>query len=346
MEVDHKKVNSEAKRNGIMARKAGLQYMTDSAPGFSRIKKGKNQFKYLDQKGRILTKKSHLARIRSLVIPPAWNDVWICPSPLGHIQVTGFDVRKRKQYRYHAEWNKIRNENKFNKMVLFAEKLPLIRRRIKKDIKMKGLGRDKILASIIQIMEKTLIRIGNEEYAKNNHSFGLTTIRNNHVKIRGSHITFDFKGKSGKQHHVEMDNESLATIVRQCQELPGQELFAYKDDDGKVQNISSQHVNSYLQEITGEPITAKDFRTWGGTVCATLFLKTKEIPQSEGELKRLLVEAVTHTSKTLRNTPTICRKYYIHPVVFQAFEKGKLAEFSTHSAELMTKNLLKTFTAV
>lgn len=331
--------NLERKSESVAtAKKAGLIYVNDSAPGFKRIGTVK-KFKYIKSTGNVLRTPRHLARIESLVIPPAWQKVWISAAPRGHIQVTGFDVRGRKQYRYHSDWNDLRNEKKFSRMTLFATKLPLIRAQIKKDLKQKNYAREKIIAAVVKIMERTLIRVGNDEYAKSNHSYGLTTIRNRHVKVKGSKIIFDFKGKSGKQHHVEVEDPHLAKIVRRCQELPGQELFGYRDERGRVQNIHSQHVNQYLQDVTGEKISAKDFRTWGGTVCAALFLGELEIPKTKKGLKKIITETVNHTSETLRNTPSICKKYYIHPHVFDAFEKGHLTQiFHKHKANLTKKS--------
>lgn len=330
-----------------------LQYVNPLAKGFTRKGHGKN-FRYYDVHNKPLTNKPQLARINALVIPPAWQDVWICPSPRGHIQVTGYDVRGRKQYRYHALWSQKRNENKFSKIVQFAENLPAIRSRLAKDLSEKGMGPKKVLASVVSIMEQTLIRVGNEEYAKQNQSYGLTTIRNTHVKVKGQKIIFDFKGKSGKIHHVELSNPALAKIVRRCQELPGQELFAYETKRGEVKDVTSTDVNQYLHEITGQHITAKDFRTWGGTVQAALFLKDKNPSPNQTEMKKLIVQAVLHTSSELRNTPAICRKYYIHPGVFTTFQEGKLTKIFVSSqkksdpkikglskAEVFTKHLIE-----
>ncbi len=328
--------------------------MNGKTSGYTR-KRLKKNFIYFDSKGKRITSKLSLERIKALVIPPAWENVWICASSKGHIQVTGFDVKGRKQYRYHAEWNKARNENKFSKMQLFAQKLPLIRTRVQKDLKEPGLGRNKVLALVVKIMEQTLIRVGNDEYAKTNHSYGLTTIRNTHVKVRGARVVFNFKGKSGKQHLVELNDKQMAPLVRRCQDLPGQELFCYTDDRGKIHDVKSQDVNDYLKEITQETITAKDFRTWGGTVCAALFLKDQAPPKSQSEQKKTFVRTVLHTSETLRNTPAICRRYYIHPCVFEAYTKGTLKRAyvqckcsksirGLHMDEIFTRHLLNRFT--
>ncbi|MBC7465947.1 MAG: DNA topoisomerase IB [Bdellovibrio sp.] len=312
------------------AQQMHLHYVNPLEKGFTRKGSAKN-FRYFDIHLKPLKDRNHLARIKALVIPPAWQDVWISASPRGHIQVTGYDIRGRKQYRYHTLWSQKRNENKFSKIIQFAEKLPAIRDRLANDLNEKGMGEKKILASVVSIMEQTLIRVGNEEYAKQNNSYGLTTIKNGHVKVKGQKIIFDFKGKSGKFHHVELSNPTLAKIVRRCQDLPGQELFAYETKNGEVKDVTSTAVNHYLHEITGEHITAKDFRTWGGTMQAALFLKDKNPPPTQTELKKLLVQAVLHTSSELRNTPAICRKYYIHPGVFSTFQEGKMTKIFVSS---------------
>lgn len=307
----------------LAAKVAGLKYVTDSQAGFTRKKKGKS-FQYLDLDGKPLKSERHLKRIQALVIPPAWKDVWICGNENGHLQATGFDERGRKQYKYHAEWSQLRNETKFSKMILFSEKLPLIRKRIQKDLKLSGLPRNKVLAAIVQIMDQTMIRIGNEEYAKENESFGLTTIRNRHAQVQGHKARFRFKGKSGKFHDVEIEDRRIAQIIRKCQELPGQELFGYEADDGSYVDVSSSDVNDYLREITNENITAKDFRTWGGTVQAAQVLQCAGPHQTKTELKKQILSAVRSTAEHLRNTPTVCRKYYIHPCVFESYENGNL----------------------
>lgn len=306
------------------AESAGLRYVDPHGPGYTRRRRGAKSFAYFDPQGRPVRDPAKLKRFAALVIPPAWEDVWICPQANGHLQVTGRDARGRKQYRYHEEWNQARNQNKFSRMRLFAQKLPLIRARLQRDLRAPGMGREKVLASVVRLMEKTLIRIGNDEYARSNKSFGLTTIRNHHVRVRGGKILMKFNGKSGQFHDVELEDPSLAPIVRRCQELPGQELFAYLNEKGQAVDVTSQDVNQYLHEISGENITAKDFRTWGGTVEAAQFLKDRETPRSARELKRALVDAVSHTSSRLRNTRAVCRKYYIHPCVFEAFENGDL----------------------
>jgi DNA topoisomerase-1 len=313
----------------LAAKAAGLRYVSDIMPGFTRRKRG-SSFVYLDTQGKILKDQKQLQRIRTLVIPPAWTSVWICPLENGHLQATGRDEKGRKQYRYHEDWNQIRNETKFTKMHVFAEKLPEIRKRVQKDLETSGIGRNKVLAAIVKIMEQTMIRIGNEEYAEKNESYGLTTIRNKHAEVHGPKVRFRFKGKSGKLHDVEIEDRRIAQIVRKCQELQGQELFGYIDEDGNAVDVSSNDVNEYLREITGENITAKDFRTWGGTVQAALAFQELGPHKTKTELKKMMVQAVQRTAACLRNTPSVCRKYYIHPCVFKAYESGSL--FKIHAS--------------
>lgn len=313
-----------------VARQAGLVYVSDEQPGFRRGKKLKSGFQYFDVNGKVLRDEVQLKRIRSLVLPPAWTDVWICARENGHLQATGKDARGRKQYRYHPDWQKARNENKFSKMLLFAKKLPLIRAQVKKDLRRPGFDKRRVIASVIEIMEQTMIRVGNAEYAESNKSYGLTTIRNQHAKVRGSEIQFKFKGKSGKMHDVKIEDKTLAQIVRKCQELPGQELFAYLDDEGAAHDITSQDVNEYLMEITQEHITAKDFRTWGGTVQAAVKLQSLGPSETKAALKKSILRAIEHTSEQLRNTTSVCRKYYIHPCVLESYESGSL--FKVHAS--------------
>jgi DNA topoisomerase-1 len=251
------------------ARKAGLQYVTESQPGIVRILQGKHVV-YQSSRGKMIRDARTLRRIRSLAIPPAWTQVWICSRAEGHIQATGRDDRGRKQYRYHPRWVEIRDRNKYDHVLAFGKILPRLRRQVKNDLRLRGLPKEKIVATVIRLLETTLIRVGNDEYARENHSYGLTTMRNRHARVGSKIIEFDFKGKSGKHHHIELSDPQLARIVRQCQDLPGQDLFAYRDDQDVIHSIGSQDVNDYLREKTGEDFTAKDFRTWIGTVLAAL----------------------------------------------------------------------------
>ena len=258
--------------NAQAARSAGLVYVTDRRPGIRRVRHGRG-FRYVDPRGRPLTKRADLDRIARLAIPPAWTDVWICPHPRGHLQACGRDARRRKQYRYHADWRQVRDEAKYDQMLIFATALPAMRRQIARDLSAPGLPRRKVVAAVVQLLEKTLIRVGNDEYARDNHSYGLTTMRNRHVKVSRSRLRFRFKGKSGKPHDIAFDDVRLARIVRRCQDLPGHELFGYVDDEGNVQDIGSSDVNDYLREITGQDFTAKSFRTWAATVLAACALQ-------------------------------------------------------------------------
>jgi DNA topoisomerase-1 len=307
------------------AKAAGLRYVSDDRPGIRRRRAGKG-FRYVDAEGRAVRDREILGRIRSLAVPPAWEDVWICPSPLGHIQATGRDERGRKQYRYHPKWREVRDGAKYGRMTAFAEALPEIRRRTGRDLALDGLPRRKVMAAVVRLLERSLIRVGNDEYARNNHSFGLTTLRNKHVELDGSSIRFVFRGKSGVRHSVDVRDRRLAAIVRRCQELPGQELFAYIDEDGEVQDVGSDDVNEYLQEIAGRDFTAKDFRTWAGTVLAVLALQEFEAFDSEAQAKKNIVRAVERVAERLGNTPTVCRKCYIHPAVLDAYLDGSMLE--------------------
>jgi DNA topoisomerase-1 len=307
------------------AKAAGLRYVTDDEPGIRRVKRGKG-FSFVDPQGRAVKDEKTLERIRKLAIPPAWTDVWICPRPNGHLQATGRDARGRKQYRYHADWREVRDETKFGRMIAFGESLPKIRERIDQDMSLRGLGRDKVLATVVKLLETTLIRVGNKEYVKQNNSFGLTTLRDQHVDVEGSKLRFEFRGKSGKEHSVEVQDRRLARIVKQCRDLPGQKLFQYLDEGGERQSVSSEDVNAYLRETTGEDFSAKDFRTWGGTVLALSALLEVGACESEREANKAVVEAIKHVSGQLGNRPAICRKYYVHPVVIETFLEGKLRD--------------------
>jgi len=288
----------------------GLRYSSDSEPGIHR-REGARGFEYVGARGRVIRAEPILARIRKLAIPPAWTDVWICRDAHGHLQATGRDARGRKQYRYHALWREARDADKFEHMIDFARALPAIRRRVAEDLKLPGLPREKVLATLVRLLERTCLRIGNERYAEENDSFGLTTLRNRHVKVAGTRVEFQFRGKSGKFHKAEVDDPHLASIIRHCRELPGQALFEYLGEDGKAQAVASQDVNDYLKEISGEDISAKDFRTWAGTVFVATELARREGPVGPSHM----VAAVREASRRLGNTPAICRKSYVHPQV-------------------------------
>jgi DNA topoisomerase I len=299
---------------------AGLHYVDDATiPGIRRVGCGK---RYLDPNGRALSSRAVLKRIASLAIPPAWRDVWICPTPLGHLQATGRDARGRKQYRYHARWREVRDEVKYGRLIPFAEALPRIRARTAADLSRSGLPREKVLAAVVEILEKTLIRIGNDEYARDNHSFGLTTMLNKHAQVNGTSIRFEFRGKSGISHSIDLHDAQLARIVKRCRDLPGHELFQYLDADGHRYTIGSADVNKYLGEISGEAFTAKDFRTWAGTVLAARALAALATSRSTKEAKRRIVRAVECVAKQLGNTTAVCRKCYIHPAILEAYMEG------------------------
>lgn len=303
------------------AKAARLRYVMDNRPGIRRKRRGKG-FIYTDVDGKPLRDKDTLARIRSLVIPPAWTDVWICPIPNGHLQATGRDARGRKQSRYHPRWREIRDETKYERMNLFAQALPVIRERVEYDLALPGLPRERVLATIVSLMESTLIRVGNTEYARENQSFGLTTMRNRHVEMDGSLITFSFQGKSRVHHTVDLNDCRLANIIRKCADIPGYELFQYLDSDGNPHSIDSADVNEYLQSITGQYFTAKDFRTWAGSVLACDLLRELEPYTSATEAKKNIVEAIKKVAQRLGNTPAVCRKCYIHPAVLEAYLNG------------------------
>ncbi|MGV3662287.1 MAG: DNA topoisomerase IB [Prosthecobacter sp.] len=304
------------------ARQAGLRYVSDDKPGIVRKARGKS-FAYLLPNGSSVRDKETLRRIRSLVIPPAWTDVWICPVENGHIQATGRDARKRKQYRYHPRWREVRDESKYDRVLAFAEALPKIRHRVAADLRRHGLSREKVMATIVRLLETTLIRVGNDEYVRQNGSHGLTTLHNHHAKVRGGQITFEFKGKSGKRHRIDLRDARLAKMVRRCQELPGQDLFGYVDADGKVHDVTSGEVNDYLREIAGTDFSAKDFRTWAGTVLAAVALRQFEAFTSQVEAKRNTLRAVESVAHLLGNTPAVCRKCYVHPVVLNGYLTGQ-----------------------
>ncbi|WP_430911199.1 DNA topoisomerase IB [Methylobacterium sp. sgz302541] len=305
------------------AAEAGLRYVDDGMPGLTRRRSGKG-FRYLDAKGAAVRDETTLARIRSLAIPPAYTDVWICPRRNGHIQATGRDAKGRKQYRYHPDFREAREAAKFGHVMAFADALPGIRARIDADMGRRGLPREKVLATVVHLLETTLIRVGNDDYARTNRSYGLTTLRDPHVRIAGSDLTFRFKGKSGKEWNLSLKDRRVARIVKACQDLPGQELFQYLDGDGTRRDVTSGDVNDYLREITGQDITAKDFRTWAGTVLAALALREFESFDSEAVAKKNVRSAIEAVAARLGNTPTICRKCYIHPQLIDCYLEGGL----------------------
>jgi DNA topoisomerase I len=321
--VAEPKLNSAiAEEMVAAAEEAGLQYVSDERPGYRRKAKGK-RFDYFDTEGKLIRDEQRLLRIGRLAVPPAWTDVWICPSPNGHIQATGRDARNRKQYRYHERWREVRDENKFDRLAQFAKALPNIRRRVAQDLRLPGLSRRKVLATIVRLLERTFIRIGNEEYARENKSFGLTTLKNRHVTVRGAQVRFRFRGKSKRQHEVDVTDRRVAKVIGKCQDLPGQDLFQYVDDDANVQSVTSQDVNEYLRQIAGEDFTAKDFRTWGGTVLAAIALSTQEEFQTKKQAKTNIKTAICAVAELLGNTPAVCRKCYVHPVIVEAYLKRR-----------------------
>ena len=314
---------SAAKDPLASARAAGLVYTADDRPGIRRTKRGRS-FVYVDASKRTVRNAETLARIRSLVIPPAWTDVWISANPRGHLQATGRDARGRKQYRYHPKWRTVRDGTKYERTIAFGRMLPQIRRRTEADLRRDGLPREKVLAAVVRLLEKTFIRVGNDEYARDNKSFGLTTMRDGHVKVSGSKVRFMFRGKAGVEHELALDDRRLARIVKQCRDLPGQELFQYKDENGSVVDVGSADVNAYLKEITGEEFTSKDFRTWAGTVLASQLLREFEHVDSEARAKKNVVAAIEQVAKRLGNTRAVCRKCYVHPAVIDAYMDGTM----------------------
>ena len=305
------------------AKLVGLRYVGDHQPGIARIA-AKEGFKYVDADGKAIRDEKVLARIKSLVIPPAWTDVWICPWENGHIQATGRDAKKRKQYRYHPRWRSVRDEAKYGRMIQFGQALPLIRRKVDEALKLPGLPREKVLATVVFLLQATMMRVGNEEYARTNKSFGLTTLRDRHVRIDGSEVEFRFRGKSGVHHSIKLHDPRLARIIRRSRDLPGQELFQYIDDDGVQRSVDSADVNDYLRTLTGEDYTAKDFRTWSGTLLAAIALQEYQKFDSEAQAKKNIVRAIEAVAEKLGNTPSICRKCYVHPGVIEAYLDGTM----------------------
>ncbi|MGE3268340.1 MAG: DNA topoisomerase IB [Chloroflexota bacterium] len=304
------------------AREAGLRYVSDDRPGIKRRRAGKG-FRYVRPDGSPVKDEQTLRRIKGLVIPPAWTDVWIATDPRGHIQATGRDARGRKQYRYHARWRTVRDETKYERMVAFGEALPTIRARVDAELARPGLPREKVLATVVRLLEATLIRVGNEEYARENRSYGLTTMRQRHLKVNGSSLRFRFRGKSGKEHEISVRDRRLARLMRRLQELPGQELFQYLDEDGARRTVDSDDVNAYLREITGQEFSAKDFRTWAGTILCAVALRELDGCETETEVKRNIAQVVKVVSQQLGNTPAVCRSCYIHPAILETYAESR-----------------------
>ena len=320
-------------------REAGLRYVSDTRPGITRALRGK-AFIYRGADGKLVREKATLSRIKRLAIPPAWTHVWICPHETGHIQATGRDARNRKQYRYHQRWREQRDENKFDRMLGFARALPKIRRRVSRDLRRRGMPREKVLATVARLLEITLIRVGNEEYARENNSYGLTTMHNRHVRVGRGNIEFSFRGKSGKRHEISVHDPRLARIVRRCQEMPGQELFAYEEPDGTVRDVTSEDVNAYIRDSVGEAYTAKDFRTWAGTVLAAIALRQFEGVPTSRDAKKNVVTAVEAVARMLGNTPAVCRKCYIHPEILNSYLAGQtIATVRQRLAEKLDRSL-------
>ena len=321
------------------AKAAGLRYVSDRRPGIQRRKRGKG-FQYTGPDGATIVDREQLERIRALAIPPAWTDVWISTSANGHVQATGRDARGRKQYRYHPRWREVRDETKYYRMLAFGRALPQIRREISKHLTRTTLSRERVLAAVVRLLDETTIRVGNEEYARQNDSYGLTTIRESHVEVEGSRLSFRFKGKSGKVHDIAIEDARVARVVRGCQDLPGQDLFAYVNDEGEVVDVDSADVNDYIREISGSDFTAKDFRTWTGTVLAAWALHDLGAFTSKTQANRHIVSAVESVASRLGNTPAVCRKCYVHPDVFEAHLDGTLISLlAEHAAEELTSDL-------
>jgi DNA topoisomerase I len=309
--------------HAVLARTAGLRYVTDAAPGIRRLRAGVG-FAFRDAAGARVRDPAALARIRSLAIPPAWRDVWICASPTGHLQATGRDARGRKQHRYHPRWREVSGETKFHRMIAFGRALPRIRRRVATDLSRRALSREKVLATIVRLLERTLIRVGNREYARDNGSFGLTTMRVRHVDVNGAAVRFAFRGKRGIEHCVDVHDRRLARIVRQCRELPGHELFQWIDEHGARSPVDSSDVNAYLRELSGEDFTSKDFRTWGGTVLAASALARQPAGATKTAARRNVAQAIEAVARNLGNTRAVCRQSYVHPAVVAAYLDGSL----------------------
>ncbi len=326
LQLPKKKIKSLIGDPEKTAQAINLIYVHDSEPGIKRIKKG-NSFNYLEAEAKPIKDEAHLKRIKGLVIPPAWENVWICVLPNGHLQATGIDVKKRKQYRYHSSWNFLRNHTKYYRLYQFGKALPAIRLQLEKDLSLPGLPVEKVLAAVISLMERTNIRVGNSMYEKLYGSFGLTTLKDKHVKIEGSDLKFSFKGKKGVHHEISLKNKKLSTIVKACREIPGKELFQYYTPEGARKSIDSGMVNDYIKKSCGEEFTAKDFRTWSGTLHAFLAFKDLGFFETATEAKKKVVEALDMVAKHLGNTRTVCKKYYVHPAILSLYESKSLEKY-------------------
>ena len=305
------------------AEAAGLRYVRDDKPGIRRVSAGEG-FRYVSPDGSTINDEATLKRIRSLVIPPAWIDVWICPLANGHIQAVGRDAKGRKQYRYHSAYRHYRDQTKYSRMLNFGNALVKIREQVEEDLKLPGLSRQKVLAAVVKLLETTCMRIGNDEYKNQNESYGLTTLQDKHVKVEGSRMRFKFRGKSGQQQDIELTDPKLAKIVKRCRDIPGYELFQYYDEAGNICDVTSSDVNDYIREVTGEDYTAKDFRTWGGTGWAALMLEELGRYETAADAKKNVVEAIKRVSAKLGNRPATCKKYYVHPAILDAYSDGSL----------------------
>jgi DNA topoisomerase I len=321
------------------ATRAGLRYVTDGFAGISRSRSGKG-WSYYQPDGSLIKDAAERKRLGALAIPPAWIDVWICPDPDGHIQVTARDARGRKQYRYHPSYREARDQSKFRRMLEFSETLPVLRQRVERDLRAGELTRRQILATVVRLLDRTLIRVGNDEYARENRSYGLTTLRRKHVEVKGAMLRFSFRGKSGVEHSVALNDLRLARIVQRCQDLPGQVIFQYLDAFGKRKPILSDDVNDYLREVSSSDITAKDFRTWGGTMVAAVALRTMGPATSRREADRNILRALDAVAERLGNTRAVCRKYYVHPALLDAYQLGLTAPHSSAEEPLNSRRAL------
>lgn len=334
--ISKRKLKSLVKDEEKTALAANLVYVSDTDPGITREEKNGKLEYYIN--GKVLKDDESALRIKSLAIPPAWTNVWICTKENGHLQATGYDAKNRKQYRYHANWNLLRTHTKFYRMISFGKKLPQIRESVERDLRKKELTLTKVLAAVVRLMETTNIRIGNTAYEKENGSFGLTTLKDRHVTFNGNSVKFSFKGKKGISHQITLKNKRLAKIVKMCRDVPGKELFQFYDEEGNHHKIDSGMVNQYIKEISGEDFTAKDFRTWAGTIAAFLALKRLGCCDTKTETKRRVLEAVDEVSEQLGNTRTVSRKYYVHPAIISLFESGDLEKYFNKLDKVQNQN--------